>query len=213
MDTHYPIVTSKEKINRVTQSIHTKLEPPLLQTLYTLYISDTEGMEILMLNYLKLCYRYGLSINLAKNNDTIIAIDTLLRKVRLEVHRFYGFVRFKEIKTNTFYATIEPDHAILPLLSGHFTKRFSNQNFIIHDVRRHTALVYKPQETYFYYLTSEESTQLCNLSFNDPFESLFQTFYTSTTIPERVNLTLQKRRMPLRYWKHLIESPTPNTLS
>ena len=114
----------------------------VLIKIYHLYLSDIKETDTLVLNYLKLCYSYGASINLAKNNDIIILVNKYSRRVTYEAHRFTGFVRFKEITPLNFYASIEPDHNILPLLINHFTKRFSDQNFIIQDLKRNTAIIY-----------------------------------------------------------------------
>lgn len=199
------VTTEEDKALRLVRSIRHKLSPSLLKDVYYLYLSEAPLAENLILDYLKLCYTYGPSITLAKNNDTIIAVDTLVRKVSHESHRMNGFVRFKEITPGVFYSQIEPDHHMLPLLVTHFTTRFSDQHFIIHDIKRSMALVYNKKEAYLQVLTPEENLSLSTAPSSDPFEELFKAFYTSTTIPERMNPKLQKRLMPVRYWKHLVE--------
>ena len=42
-------------------------------------------------------FKIGKDIELHKNNDTVLNIDKLDKRVSLESHRFTGFVRFKEI--------------------------------------------------------------------------------------------------------------------
>ena len=39
----------------------------------------------------------------------------------------------------------------------------------------------------------------------DEYVDLWKCYFESTTIKERKNPKLQKRMMPLRYWKHLSE--------
>lgn len=204
----YQVPVEQDKFERVYSSIQNKLSSSVLSTIYYLYLSETEGCENLILDYLRLCYRYGTEINLAKNHDIIIKVDTLYRKVSHEAHRFIGFVRFNEISPLCFYAQIEPDHHILPLLSHHFTTRFSDQNFIIHDLRRCIALVYDQKETYLQVLIKTEVNKLKDLHVSDPFQTLFKSFYDSVTIKERANPRLQKSFVPQRYWKHLTEMST-----
>lgn len=208
LDKPYKTPVEQDKFERVYSSIEHKLSSSILSNIYQLYLSETPGCENLILDYLKLCYSYGVTINLAKNNDIIIQVDTLCRKVSHEVHRFIGFVRFNEISPLCFYAQIEPDHHILPLLSHHFTTRFSDQNFIIHDLRRDIALVYDQKEVYLQVLTTSQIDTLKNLQISDPFQSLFKSFYDSVTIKERANPRLQKTFVPQRYWKHLSEMST-----
>ena len=202
-----PIVIPLEddKAARVATSIQTKLSHAIFQTIYHLYLSTSPSCEQLILDYLRLCYRYGPSINLAKNHDTIIAVDTLVRKVTLESHRLTGLIRFKEIAPMCFYARITPDHHILPLIAKHFVKRFSDQAFIIHDTVRQVALVYNKEEGCLQVLSPEENDLLLSYTPTDGFEELFKIFYNSTTIKARHNPSLQKRYMPTRYWKNLVE--------
>ena len=199
------VPTEEDKAERVSDSIIAKLSFSTLDHLYHLFLSEEESADTLGFNYIKLCYQYGDSINLAKNNDHIRLVDLTCKRVWTEVHRFLGFIRFKEIAPLTFYAAIEPDHNILPLLMGHFKNRFSDQNFIIHDQKRRSAIIYDQKDIYIRYLSSEESTQLAQAEITDRFEDLFKTYYKATTIDARKNPRLQNSWMPKRYYKHLIE--------
>lgn len=205
LTTPLQVETEPDKAKRLLTSIPSKLSKSILKTIYYLYLSEALGCDTLILHFLRLCYTYGPQITLAKNNDIIITVDTLYRKVSHETNRMHGFVRFKEIAPLCFYSRIEPDHHVLPLIAPHFTTRFSDQAFIIHDIRRMIALVYTKKEVFLQALTPEENLSLLHTPCQDPFEDLFKAFYTSTTIPERMNPKLQKRLMPMRYWKHLIE--------
>ncbi len=67
------------------------------------------------------------------------------------------FVRFKEIAPLSFYSKIEPDYNILPLIIDHFTERFSDQDFIIHDLNREIALVYDKKSSFITHLSKDKS--------------------------------------------------------
>lgn len=205
LSTSKVILSEADKSDRVYQSILSKLSHDTLDNLYKVYLSEAPNAETLGLHYLRLCYRYSDDINLAKNNDIIREIDTLCKRVWLEVHRFYGFIRFKEINPMVFYAAIEPDHNILPLIMGHFKRRFSDQHFIIHDLKRKAAIIYDTKDIIISYLSTEASNKLAQAEISDAFEELFRTYYQSTTIKERYNPRLRNSFMPKRYYKHLIE--------
>lgn len=199
------ISTEYDKFNRVYKSIVKKLNSEILTNVYYLYLSDIPDSDSLVLKYLKLCYKYGANINLAKNNDIIILVDKYSRKVTEEAHRFTGFVRFKEVAPLSFYATIEPDHNILPLILNHFTRRFSDQNFIIHDLKRELAIIYNKKSAIITDLKRETSKVFTSSTAQDEFETLWKTFYNSVNIKERKNHRLRNRSMPKRYWSHLPE--------
>lgn len=199
------IKTEKDKFNRVYNSIKNKLSINTLKNIYYLYLSEIKNCDTLILKYIKLCFQYGDKINLAKNNDIIILVDKYCRKVTFESERFCGFIRFKEISPLTFYASIEPDHNILPLIIDHFTKRFCDENFIIHDTKRNIAIIYNKESSiisnfsYEYYKKLLSSTGTCE------FELLWKTFYKSINITNRKNLKQRNRSMPKRYWKNINE--------
>ncbi|MCT8977020.1 TIGR03915 family putative DNA repair protein [Clostridium sp. CX1] len=199
------ISTEYDKFNRVYNSIVEKLNDEVLTNLYYLYLSDIPDSDSLALKYLKLCYRYGINVNLAKNNDIIILVDKYIRRVTLEAHRFTGFVRFKEIAPLSFYASIEPDHNILPIILNHFTERFSDQNFIIHDLKRELAIVYNKKSAIIIDFKKEDSKVFTSSLADDEFEALWKTFYNSVNIKERKNHRLRNLFMPRRYWTHLTE--------
>lgn len=200
------VKTEEDKFKRVYESIVKKLNSYVLRKVYLLFLSDIVESDTLVLKYLKLCYRYGTSINLAKNNNVILLVDKYSKKVSHEAHLLTGFIRFKEIAPLTFYSSIEPDHNVLPILIDHFTKRFSDQNFIIHDLKRETALIYNKDSAVISDFTKKQAEKFINCDSDKEFENLWSIFYKATDIEERKNLRLQRQMMPKRYWKHIFET-------
>lgn len=198
------ITTEYDKFDRVYKSILEKLNGAVLRNVYYLYLSDIPGSDYLALRYVKLCYKYGIKINLAKNNDIIILVDKYAKRVAGEAHRFNGFVRFKEVSPLSYYTSIEPDHNILPLILNHFTERFSDQNFIIHDLKKELAIIYNKEYAVITDFKKVDA-KIFSSSSDGEFEELWKTFYTSVNIKERENLRLRNRSMPRRYWAHLTE--------
>ncbi len=199
------VITEQDKAERVYTSLNSKLSYETLSNVYYLYLYNDPAVDTLILSYVKLCFKCSSTINLAKNNDIIRTVDKYVRRVYGEAHRFHGFVRFKEVAPSVFYAQIEPDHDILPLIVSHFKERFSDQYFIIHDLRREYAIIYDLKEAYFKDFSIEEGKKIVLSSQTDCFESLFKSFYQAVTIEERKNERQRRSFMPKRYWKHLIE--------
>lgn len=199
------ITTDDTKYKRVSKSIKENLSYNVLENIYYLYLSEIPKVEDLILKYIRLCFSKGSKINLAKNNDIIILVDKYCRKVTYEAHRFTGFVRFKEIGPNIFYSSIEPDHNILPLLINHFSKRFSDQYFIIHDIKREIAIIYNKKNSIISDFTKNDSLYFSDYNKEVQYEDLWKTFYDSINIKERKNLKQRNGFMPKRYWSHLTE--------
>jgi len=104
-----------------------------------------------------------------------------------------------------FIADCEPVTCSLPLIAEHFVERLPNQNFIIFDRKRKICIIHtvgyewslQPYDALF-----EDSWQ-----FETSFEQLWQIYFKTLAIPERINPKLQQGNMPKRYWKYLIERP------
>ena len=114
-----------------------------------------------------------------------------------------GLIRFQLYKNNIYYAALEPDHNIAELIAPHFADRMADQNWIIHDLKRNLAVVYNQNEWFSTTFTLEHKLKL--EVEEQYYQKLWQQYYDSIAISNRLNPKLQKNFMPQRYWKHLVE--------
>ncbi|MPM63099.1 hypothetical protein SDC9_109979 [bioreactor metagenome] len=192
------------KFEKVYNSIINKISKSALNKIYYVLLSETKESSNLIYNYLRMGFKLGKDVELHINNDIVLNMDKMSNKVAYEGHRLTGFIRFKEIN-NILYASINPDYNILPIIGEHFKERLSNENFIIHDIKRDIALIYNKKD---YYLTNLSKTQkniLMNSDDKGEYENLWKQYFKSVNIEERKNPKLQKRMMPTRYWNNIIE--------
>ena len=204
IDNPINIETDLDKFQKVYNAIESKISKKSLQKIYYCYLSETKESSNLIFSYIRMGFKIGKDIELHKNNDTVLNIDKLAKRVSLERHRFTGFVRFKEIN-NILYSSIEPDFNIVGLLGNHFKNRLTNEYFIINDAKRNIALVYNKEDYYLTTLDSNMKALLENSYDTGEYSGLWRQYFKSTNIKERANSRLQKRSMPTRYWKNLTE--------
>lgn len=205
IDTVVDVHTNSENFLKVYSAMEEKFTEITLKNIMNVFLSNYTDKYKLLLDYIKLAFKFKENVDMYLNNDIILLIAKISKAVKLEAHRFTGFVRFKEFDTNSYYAQIEPDNDILMLLISHFTSRFKNQKFIIHDIKRQKALIYDEKD---YFISDFNNDYYKDLDcINDCFyEKLWQGYYNSASINSRKNSKLQCRQMPKRYWKHLIET-------
>lgn len=196
--------TDLEKYKKVKTAIVTKIDPLALSKIYSLYLSNYKNKGIICYKYLKTAFKIGSDIHKHLYLDVVREIDLIERRVSLEAHRFTGFVRFSLINNKFLYSPIQPDNNILELISPHFQRRFSNEYWIIHDIKRNIASVYNKVSWEITEMNDDIYNSLKN--YNDEFEDLWKNYFVSITIKERANPKLQKRMMPKRYWKNLTET-------
>lgn len=120
-----------------------------------------------------------------------------------ECHRLKGLLRFMELDSGIYYASIHPDHLILEPLGQHFVRRLSSQNFIIHDQTHHLAFLYNTKE---YQIIDDVPDFSPTLSSDEKtYQTLWKTFFETISIKERKNPRCQMQYMPKKYWQDLIE--------
>ena len=197
------IKEDKEKYKKVKDAIVSKIDPLALNKIYKLYLSNYNEKGVLCFKYLKLAFKLGTNIHKHLYINEVKEMDLIERRVLLEAHRFTGFVRFSLIDNKFLYSSINPDNNILELISPHFKNRFSNEYWIIHDIKRNIASIYNKVSWEIVEIDNDIYNSLKD--YNDEFEELWRNYFKSTSINERTNLKLQKRSMPKRYWNNLTE--------
>jgi len=103
------------------------------------------------------------------------------------------------------YASIEPDNDVLEFIAPHFADRFRWDPFLIHDLRRGKALAAYNKEWRIAPLPTD--TEFALSAEEDAFRALWKRYFDAMAIKERINPKCQRRFLPARYWKHLIETP------
>jgi probable DNA metabolism protein len=110
-----------------------------------------------------------------------------------------------------FYASIDPDFNVLPLISSHFKNRYADQEWIIYDLKRKYGLHYnlKTVEEITIDFASEVNQKSPALILMDEKEELYsllwKDYFKSANIVARKNTKLHVKHVPKRYWKYLTE--------
>lgn len=166
------------------------------------FLSESPGVETAILQYVSLLLERGPAADNMLADDRVRTVHNLSAKVGGEAHRFMGFARFSELADKTLYARIEPDHNILPLLTGHFRARLGAFNWVIHDARRNLAALYFKGSLVYAPL---DSASLREDAKEAEVRELWKRFFKIAAIKERTNPGLQRQNVPLKYRKNLTE--------
>ncbi len=198
------INTDYEESIKITQLIN-NISSYCLYNVYTAFLSKDKSKEIIILKYILCLWKYGNKFNFMKNNDSLIAINSLSKKVARESHRLKGFLRFREISNNILYADIEPDNNITEVLAKHFKERLKNELWVIHDKRRNIVAIYDRNDYLIINVQEINLNQLINNNCEENYKELWKDYFNNITIKERKNLRCQMNFMPKKYWKYLTE--------
>ena len=180
--------------------------------LYHVFLSEDAEREMLIFRYVDLALRTAADIAENYTDATVRRVQRLAQQMFREKHRMEAFVRFEKTSDGLFHATIEPDYDVLPLIAPHFTKRYADQRWLIYDRRRRYGLYYDLTRTDLVQFEETGAPARATdvaatvLDEREPlFQVLWQAYFDHVNIPERRNLKLHRRHMPLRYWKYLSE--------
>jgi probable DNA metabolism protein len=164
-------------------------------------LSELPNLDLQLYFYLREGLIRGKEVDRWHANPNVKTIHDVSRKVSGEIHRLKGLLRFRELDDGTLWAPIEPDHQVLLPLASHFSKRLPTERGIIHDVRRGIAIGWSKTEVE--YIAPPQSVELA--TGEEAVQQLWQTYFKSATIRERINTRQQRQFMPVRYWKWLTE--------
>lgn len=197
------VETDEEKADIVYRAIRDKISPYDLRRVYKVFMSSDPEKEMKALNYVRYGFRNGGRISLLHGDPVVFDVQTIEQKVNNEVHRLKGLIRFIELEEGILYSQIEPDHDVVEFLAYHFTDRYKNEPFIIHDMKRNKALVAYQEEWYITHFTKEMITGYSEAE--REYSRLWKQYFETIAIRERANSRCQKNLMPQRYWKNMTE--------
>jgi len=126
-------------------------------------------------------------------------------KVRHEICRMRGLLRFAPGEDGVYAALCSPDHFILPALGEHFRKRFGGVPWAIIDEKRLFRLSYQPKKPFEF----SRIREVPKTPRDGKWENLWRQYHRTISNENRYNPDLQKQFLPQRYWKHLTEMQEP----
>jgi len=203
------VITDGSKANRVFKKLKASLgELGLHRILYTL-LSEDEDCEKHLLNVIKYTLDSKNNIINDYSNSSVLKIFQYTQMVGREKHRMEAFVRFKLTCDEIYFAEIEPDFNVLPIIARHFKDRYQDQKWLILDNKRHYGIYYDlaTVEVIEMKLNNQLEQKGLEILKSDEYlyQKLWQTYFTRTNIKARKNTRLHVQHVPKRYWKYLTE--------
>lgn len=146
----------------------------------------------------------------------VLELAQTVKSVGREKHRMEAFVRFEHTIDDIYFARVEPDFNVLPLIGEHFRQRYQDQHWAIYDLKRGYGIYYdKSLSTPSHPAALQTITDLDDAVLRNPasihspdeqrYQKFWQGYFTNVNIKERKNPRLHKQYLPQRYWKYLSE--------
>lgn len=211
-DEDFSVITDEAKANRVWKALEKKLSKTALSLITLSWLSELPEVDMLLFRYIRKVIDAPKSIELNFNDSDVLALTKIWRKVSYERMRVIQFARFQKASDGTYFAAFEPDYNVLPITIPHFKDRFSDQPWLLYDIKRQYGYYYDLQKVEEVTFESPEAHLITGkldktLMADDEklFQDLWKAYFKSIAIKERINPRLHKHNMPVRYWKYLTE--------
>lgn len=203
-----------EKNNRVKKGIFDKGGAAVAKDCFRCFLSEQPEALNVLFRLIQRLFKEGPKIFDNYGDSDVLLYHQTIKKVGRERHRMQAFIRFQNSSDGLFYATVEPDFNVLPLLITFFKNRYRDQPWLIYDLKRNYGIHYNLNGVHEVQLTEEDvqndmhSTIITLNNEEKKYQDLWKLYFKSTNIVERKNMKLHLRHVPRRYWKYLTEKQT-----
>ena len=209
---HVHCVHTNEKHQaRVWSGLQKRLTAEGIQQFYKTFLSGLPSIENTLLSYAQYAFDTDKNIEKDFSHPAVLTVFQTSKKVHREKHRMEAFVRFQETADHLFYAIVEPDYNVLPLITDHFKDRFADQQWLIWDAKRKYGIHYDLEKVSTVEMSFSDKVQSgkdISMVYDEKetlYQQLWQQYFKSVNIPARKNTKLHLQHMPSRYWKYLPE--------
>jgi probable DNA metabolism protein len=211
MEENYTVITQEDKASRVWASLQNKMSKLALNMLTYVWLSEEKGSDDLLFAYIRKTIDSKMAIETNFGDEDVLKVHKLAKKVAHEELYLKQFVRFQKAADNIFFAPVSPIYNALPLAISHFKDRFSDQKWVIYDIRRQYGFYYDLNTVIE--ITLDDDQHFLSGKLDEKlmaedeklFQELWKGYFKSMTIKERINPRLHRQHLPKRFWKYLTE--------
>jgi probable DNA metabolism protein len=211
------VATDEDKAERVLTKLNKLLGRSGMRNMLWGFLSEKDNIGTTLFQVVKYAIDYpSRSIMQDLGNLDVLELVQTVKSVGREKHRMEAFVRFEHTTDDIYFARVEPDFNVLPLIGEHFRQRYQDQHWAIYDISRGFGIYYdKSQSTPTRPAALQTITDLDDAVLRNPasihsedeqrYQKFWQGYFTNVNIKERKNPRLHKQYLPQRYWKYLSE--------
>lgn len=207
----FKITNDKTKADRVWKGLQSRLSAEWLRKCYCCFLSERQDAYNALFEFCAYIFSEPPGAEKNYGNAHVLTVAQYAKKVEREKHRMEAFIRFQQTADHLFYCAIDPDFNVIPLIMKHFKDRYSDQKWVIYDLKRHYGIYYDLDTVEEIHISPEdrkafEKPGKALLSGTETlYASLWKDYFNSTNIKARKNTRLHVQHVPKRYWKYLTE--------
>lgn len=207
------LTTDSEQAGRLMGFLY-RLHPDIADIFLNAYLSEGDDIGIHLYHLVSECVVMGRQVLQNYSHNSVRYLLRLNEKIYKEAHRYQGLLRFRRMRNDIFYAPFSPEYNVIGYLARHFRARLASEQWVLHDVPRDQALFWDGcglnsivmDPLFSQYVRQYGRPPEENVAAEEKgYQELWQAFHRSISNRERQNRQLQKKYIPERYWKYMVE--------
>ncbi|OTG91601.1 TIGR03915 family putative DNA repair protein [Acinetobacter sp. ANC 3813] len=215
-DDSVDVPSNDEQAQRVWQGLKQKASAGALKRFYYSFLSEQDQAFQHCFNFAVYIFQSQRSVDQDYGHADVLGVSQWAKQVGREKHRMEAFVRFKKSKDGLFLSLIAPDFNVLPIIEGHFKRRYQDQRWLIYDEKRKYGLYYDLNEVHQVQMDALAIDSQITIGHSQDFsieldddealyDQLWKDYFRSVNIEARKNMKLHIQYVPKRYWRYMNE--------
>ncbi|GAA4454267.1 TIGR03915 family putative DNA repair protein [Rurimicrobium arvi] len=209
-DESFIVFSEDQKASRVDRGLQKCLKQVMYRKLFCTFLSGLPECYNLLLHLMIRIFSGEEHLMDNYGDEAVLYVTQTAKSVEREKHRMKAFVRFEKTDDGMFFALVEPDFNVLPLIVDFFRNRYADQNWLIYDTKRKYGLYYDQRSVAEVTIGAVSATphSIATIAYDtdeEQYKTLWREYFRSTNIPARRNMKLHLQHVPRRYWKYLVE--------
>ena len=134
------VETNANHAERVLTKLNQLLGRSGMRNLLWGFLSEKDNIGSILFQVVK--YAIDYPSRHIMDNLNVLELVQIVKSVGREKHRMEAFVRFEHTVEDIYFARVEPDFNVLPLIGEHFRQRYQDQHWAIYDLARGYGIYY-----------------------------------------------------------------------
>lgn len=212
-DEVFDVCTDEALAARVWKGLERKVKyPGVLGEITACWLSEMPVVPDILFRYFRKIFGYSGNYVGNLGDEDVLQVHKIARKVLQERLRVIQFLRFQKTADGIYASVVAPLYNVLPLTLAHLSDRFASQTWLVYDRKRKFGYFYDQSE--IREVSFAAGSPVLQDGHFPPdvldgeemlFQEMWQTYFRSIAIRERINPRLQRQNMPARFWPYLTE--------
>jgi probable DNA metabolism protein len=214
LDDAHHVATDPARARRFLEALTARVGQPVVQAINYCFLAEKPAPIRALAAYCRMAFARGPAVIKYHAHAAVHTVHMTAQRVGGELHRYKGLTRFRELRDGTLWAPLQPEYNILAPLALHFARRIPTPAWVLYDIgrdygirwdgTRHAPVTLDRALTARIRAHPAAADEIVSET-ERRYQALWRSFFKNISVTSRTNLRLQRRHMPQRYWRFLVE--------